>query len=67
MNTYVYKYVGGPSYTQKEPTVWNSLQSYATGLLAVAMELSEVATDPDNREKNNVIVPIMLERLRASM
>lgn len=43
------------------------LQSYATGLLAVAMELTDVATDPENREKNNLIVPIMLERLRNSM
>jgi hypothetical protein len=42
-------------------------QSYATGLLAVAMELSDVATDSENREKNNHIVPIMLERLRSSM
>ncbi|XP_040569927.1 DDB1- and CUL4-associated factor 1 isoform X2 [Lepeophtheirus salmonis] len=43
----------------KEP-----LQSYATGLLAVASELSDVATDPENREKNGRIIPIILQRLR---
>ena len=44
----------------KEP-----LRSYATGLLALAMEQTEVATDPENREKNSRLVPIMLQRLRA--
>ena len=29
------------------------------------MEQTEVATDPDNREKNSRLVPIMLQRLRA--
>ena len=43
----------------KEP-----LSSYATGLLAVAMELSEVATEVDIREKNSKLVPEMLVRLR---
>ena len=44
----------------KEP-----LRSYATGLLALAMEQTEVATDPENREKNSRLVPIMLQRLGA--
>ena len=35
------------------------------GLLALAMEQTEVATDPENREKNSRLVPIMLQRLRA--
>ena len=40
------------------------LRSYATGLLAVASELSDVATDPENRERNTRIVPIMFKRLK---
>ena len=40
------------------------LASYATGLLAVAMELNEVATDTEIREKNRALVPEMLSRLK---
>ena len=40
------------------------LCSYATGLLAVAMELNEVATEADIRERNSKLVPEMLIRLR---
>ena len=40
------------------------LASYATGLLAVAMELNEVATDTEIREKNSRLVPEMLSRLK---
>ena len=40
------------------------LSSYATGLLAVAMELSEVATEAEIREKNSTLVPEVLVRLR---
>ena len=31
------------------------LRSYATGLLAAAMEVQEVATDPDNRSEKGLI------------
>ena len=51
----LYKWVSG----QQEP-----LCSYATGLLAVAMELNEVATEAEIREKNSKLVPEMLIRLR---
>ena len=40
------------------------LASYATGLLAVAMELNEVATDTEIRERNSRLVPEMLSRLK---
>lgn len=40
------------------------LSSYSTGLLAVAMELSEVATEAEIREKNSKLVPEILVRLR---
>lgn len=39
------------------------LQSYATGLLAAAMEITEIATK--HREQNGQLVPLMLERLRS--
>eukprot|EP00092_Neocalanus_flemingeri_P098180 GFUD01125193.1.p1 GENE.GFUD01125193.1~~GFUD01125193.1.p1 ORF type:complete len:1498 (-),score=483.98 GFUD01125193.1:148-4641(-) len=51
----LYKWVSG----KLEP-----LCSYATGLLAVAMELNEVATEAEIREKNSKLVPEMLARLR---
>ncbi|CAH0556965.1 unnamed protein product [Brassicogethes aeneus] len=38
------------------------LQSYATGLLAAAMEISDIATR--FREQNGQLVPLMLQRLR---
>ena len=40
------------------------LCSYATGLLAVAMELNEVATEAEIRERNSKLVPEMLIKLR---
>ena len=41
------------------------LASYAIGLLAVAMELNEVATDAEIREKNSKLVPEILVRLKG--
>ena len=41
------------------------LASYAIGLLAVAMELNEVATDAEIRERNSKLVPEMLVRLKG--
>lgn len=38
------------------------LQSYATGLLAAAMEIPEIATR--FREHNSKLVPLLLQRLR---
>lgn len=38
------------------------LQSYATGLLAAAMEIAEIATK--FREQNSGLVPLLLQRLR---
>lgn len=38
------------------------LNSYATGLLAAAMEVAEISSK--YRERNNQLVPIMLDRLR---
>lgn len=38
------------------------LQSYATGLLAAAMEIPEIATR--FREQNGRLVPLLLQRLR---
>ena len=40
------------------------LQSYATGLLGEAMELQEVATDVENRDRNATLVPLLIQRLR---
>ncbi len=40
------------------------LASYATGLLALAMETQSVATDPENRERNGRIIPIMIQRMK---
>ncbi|XP_054716425.1 LOW QUALITY PROTEIN: DDB1- and CUL4-associated factor 1-like [Uloborus diversus] len=40
----------------------NPLQSYATGLLAAAMDVPEIAAN--HREKNNYFVPLMIQRLR---
>jgi len=51
----LYKWVS----SKQEP-----LCSYATGLLAVAMELNEVATESEIRERNSKLVPEMLTRLR---
>ncbi|KAB0791614.1 hypothetical protein PPYR_03414 [Photinus pyralis] len=39
------------------------LQSYATGLLAAAMEIPEIATR--YREQNGRLVPLMIQRLRS--
>ncbi|KAK2725316.1 DDB1- and CUL4-associated factor 1-like isoform X2 [Artemia franciscana] len=47
------------SWAEKAP---NPLQTYATGLLATAMEVSEIAGN--HKDKNMHLVPIMLERLR---
>ena len=41
------------------------LTSYAIGLLAVAMELNEVATDAEIRERNSRLVPEMFIRLKG--
>ena len=43
----------------KEP-----LQSYATGLLAVAMELQDIATVTEYRIINDKLIPIMIKRLK---
>ena len=40
------------------------MQSYATGLLGEAMELQEVATDVENRDRNATLVPLLIQRLR---
>ena len=40
------------------------LTSYAIGLLALAMELNEVATDAEIREKNSKLVPELLTKLK---
>ena len=43
----------------KEP-----LQSYATGLLAVAMEMQDIATDSEFRVTNDKLIPVMIKRLK---
>ena len=48
----------------REENVPEPLQSYATGLLGEAMELQEVATDTENRERNTTLVPLLIQRLR---
>ena len=40
------------------------LRSYSTGILAAVLDLPEVSADPENRERNNRVVPIMLKRLK---
>ena len=40
------------------------LQSYATGLLAVAMDIQDIATDSDFRARNDKLIPVMLQRLK---
>ena len=40
------------------------LQSYATGLLGAAMEIQTVATDVENRERNQTLVPLIINRLK---
>ena len=40
------------------------LQSYATGLLGAAMETQSVATDVENRERNQTLVPLIINRLK---
>ena len=44
----------------KEP-----LQSYATGLLAVAMEMQDIATDSEFRVTNDKLIPVMIKRLKT--
>ena len=44
----------------KEP-----LQSYATGLLGVAMEIQDIATDFDFRTRNDKLIPLMIKRLKT--
>ena len=44
----------------KEP-----LQSYATGLLAVAMEMQDIATDTEFRVTNDKLIPVMIKRLKT--
>ncbi|XP_059078551.1 DDB1- and CUL4-associated factor 1-like isoform X2 [Tigriopus californicus] len=41
------------------------LLSYATVVLASAMEITAVATEPDNREKSFKLVPTLVKRMRA--
>ena len=53
--TQLYKWIS----CKQEP-----LTSYAIGLLALAMELNEVATDADIRERNSKLVPELLNTLR---
>ena len=48
----------------RDPDVPEPLKSYATGLLGEAMELQEVATDAENRERNTTLVPLLIQRLR---
>ena len=40
------------------------LQSYATGLLAVAMEIQDIATDSDFRARNDKLIPVMIQRIK---
>ena len=44
----------------KEP-----LQSYATGLLGNAMLVQDIATDYENRQRNDKLIPVMLARLKT--
>ena len=44
----------------RDPDVPEPLKSYATGLLGEAMELQEVATDAENRERNTTLVPLLI-------
>ena len=48
----------------RDDGVAEPLQSYATGLLGEAMELQEVATDVENRDRNATLVPLLIQRLR---
>ncbi len=48
----------------ESPEEEEPLRSYATGVLGAAMEMSEAVTDPENRERNNRLVPNLLARLR---
>ena len=43
----------------KEP-----LQSYATGLLGIAMEIQEIATDFDYKTRNDKLIPLVIKRLK---
>ena len=49
----------GPPEFSNEP-----LTSYAIGLLALAMELNEVATEEVNREDNKKLVPHVIRVMR---
>lgn len=41
------------------------LQSYATGLLGVCMEIQEITTDPEFRIQNDALIPVMIQRLKS--
>ena len=49
----------------RDEDVPEPLKSYATGLLGEAMELQEVATDTENRDRNTTLVPLLIQRLRG--
>ena len=40
------------------------LQSYSTGLLAVAMEIQDIATEYEFRAINDQLIPEMIKRLK---
>ena len=44
----------------KEP-----LQSYATGLIGIAMEIQDIATDFEFKTRNDKLVPIIIKRLKS--